>query len=313
MNKIVAFAGGVGGAKLAWGLAQLLSEDEFTVIVNTGDDFIHFGLSISPDIDTVCYTLAGYANPETGWGRQGESWNCLHELEKLGGPNWFNLGDLDLALHLERTHLLQQGWTLTKVTQFLCQKMGVRHSILPMSDQPVRTLVSTEERGILPFQEYFVKYQCQPRMKGVQFQGIESASLSEEGRHALEECETVIFCPSNPWVSISPILQIKGVQSILKTKTVVAVSPIIGGKTVKGPAAKMYSEMGIVPSALAVAQHYENLIQGFVLDIVDKDQMQQVDQCGIIPFAINTLMSDNQTRVALARETLAFAERLKKV
>jgi LPPG:FO 2-phospho-L-lactate transferase len=313
MKKVVALAGGVGGAKLAWGLAQILSKDELTIIVNTGDDFTHLGLDISPDVDTVCYTLANLANPETGWGRQGESWNCLGELKELGGPDWFNLGDLDLALHLERTFLLQQGWSLTAATKYLCEKMGVVHVVLPMSDQQVRTLVSTVERGVLPFQEYFVKYHCEPTMTGVQFQGIESAFLSEQASTALKECDIVIICPSNPWVSISPIIEIKDVKSILSTKTVVAVSPIIGGKTVKGPAAKMYAEMGIVPSAAAVAEQYERLIQGFVLDIVDEDQMQQIRQCGIIPFAVNTLMSDNSTREKLARETLDFAERIKKV
>jgi LPPG:FO 2-phospho-L-lactate transferase len=191
--------------------------------------------------------------------------------------------------------------------------MGVVHVVLPMSDQQVRTLVSTVERGVLPFQEYFVKYHCEPTMTGVQFQGIESAFLSEQASTALKECDIVIICPSNPWVSISPIIEIKDVKSILSTKTVVAVSPIIGGKTVKGPAAKMYAEMGIVPSAAAVAEQYERLIQGFVLDIVDEDQMQQIRQCGIIPFAVNTLMSDNSTREKLARETLDFAERIKKV
>ena len=312
MKKIIALAGGVGGAKLAWGLSQILSENELTIIVNTGDDFTHLGLSISPDIDTVCYTLANLANPDTGWGRTGESWICLNELKRLGGPDWFNLGDLDLALHLHRTSLLQQGWTLTEVTHHLCKKMGVKQAVLPMSDQPVRTMISTDEMGLLPFQEYFVKYQCQPKMKAVEFQGIETARLSEEGQKALEECDLVLICPSNPWVSINPILQIADVKSILSKKTVVAVSPIIGGKTVKGPAAKMYAEMGITPSALAVALHYGNLIKGFVLDFQDENQIQPINQCGIIPLAVNALMSDNPTRILLARETLQFAERLKK-
>ena len=313
MSKVVALAGGVGGAKLAWGLAQVLPQDDLTVIVNTGDDFTHLGLSVSPDVDTVCYTLANLADPETGWGRNGESWNCLGELKKLGGPDWFNLGDLDLALHLERTYLLQQGWTLTAVTRYLYNKMGVVQAVLPMSDQPVHTLVSTIERGVLPFQEYFVKYHCEPTMQGVQFQGIESASLSAEAHEALQNCDIVVICPSNPWVSIRPILAIKEVSSLLKTKIVVAVTPIIGGKTVKGPAAKMYTEMGITPSALAVAKHYGDTIKGFILDNTDEDQMHQIRQCGIIPLTVNTLMSDNSTREYLARETLDFAERIKKV
>jgi len=311
MTKVVALAGGVGGAKLAWGLAQILPPENLTIIVNTGDDFEHLGLNISPDVDTVCYTLGNLSNPETGWGRKIESWNCLNEIKNLGGPVWFNLGDLDISLNMVRTSLLKQGWLLTAVTKYLCQKLGVLHTILPMSDEPVHTLVSTEEMGILPFQEYFVKYQCQPTMKGVQFQGIESATLSTDGQRAIKECELVVICPSNPWVSINPILEIKGVKTLLSTKTVVAVSPIIGGKTVKGPAAKMFAEMGISPSALAVARQYNNLIQGFILDKTDEEQIQPIQQCGIIPLAINTLMSDNPTRVLLARETLAFAERIK--
>jgi LPPG:FO 2-phospho-L-lactate transferase len=311
MTKVVALAGGVGGAKLAWGLAQILPSEDLTIIVNTGDDFEHLGLNISPDVDTVCYTLGNLSNPETGWGRKSESWNCLNEIKNLGGPIWFNLGDLDISLNMVRTSLLKQGWPLTEVTKYLCQKLGVLHPILPMSDEPVRTLVSTEEMGILPFQEYFVKYQCQPTMKGVQFQGIESATLSTDGQRAIEECELVVICPSNPWVSINPILEIKGVKTLLSKKTVVAVSPIIGGKTVKGPAAKMFAEMGISPSALAVARQYKSLIQGFILDKIDEEQIQPIRQCGIIPIAMNTLMSDNPARVKLARETLAFAERIK--
>jgi LPPG:FO 2-phospho-L-lactate transferase len=309
MQKVVALAGGVGGAKLAWGLAQILSPEEFSVIVNTGDDFIHYGLNISPDIDTVSYTLGNLANPDTGWGRNGESWNCLSELKRLGGAAWFNLGDLDLALHLQRTALLQEGKSLTEVTLLLCKKMGVRHAVLPMTDAPVRTLVSTNEMGILSFQEYFVKYQCKPTMNGVRFDGIETAILSGEGRSVLEEADFVVICPSNPWVSVSPILEIADVKNILAKKTVVAVSPIIGGKTVKGPAAKMYSEMGIIPSALAVAQHYGKLIQGIVIDKVDENQEKLIRQCGIIPIAENTLMSDNSTRINLARLTVAFAQR----
>lgn len=312
MKKVVALAGGVGGAKLAWGLAQLLSPEELTVIVNTGDDFSHFGLAISPDVDTVCYTLANLANPTTGWGRENETWNCLAELKTLGGSDWFNLGDHDLALHLMRTSFLQQGMMLTEVTQILCEKLGVKHPVLPMTDSPVHTFVSTLERGVLPFQEYFVKYQCAPTMTGVNFEGIEAAKLSAAGQAALESCDTVVICPSNPWVSIQPILGIAGVRVLLRQKQVAAVSPIIGGKTVKGPAAKMYAEMGITPSALAVAQHYQGLIQGLMIDKVDEMQIPQILQCGIIPIAENTLMSDNRTRVDLAKQVLAFCERLKK-
>jgi LPPG:FO 2-phospho-L-lactate transferase len=190
--------------------------------------------------------------------------------------------------------------------------MGVFHPVLPMTDSPVHTFVSTVERGVLPFQEYFVKYQCAPTMKGVNFEGIETASLSAAGKFALDACDTVVICPSNPWVSISPILEIQGVKESLLRKTVVAVSPLIGGKTVKGPAAKMYAEMGIMPSAVAIAHHYEGLIQGLIIDKVDEDQIPQIRQCGIIPIAENTLMSDNQKRIDLAKQVHAFCERLKK-
>lgn len=312
MKKIVALAGGVGGAKLAWGLAQLLGPEELAVIVNTGDDFVHLGLSISPDVDTVCYTLANLANPLTGWGRNNETWNTLTELKRLGAPDWFNLGDLDLALHLLRTDLLRSGKTLTEATHIICNRLGVAHRVFPMSDSPVHTIVATQEKGDLPFQEYFVKYQCQPQMRSVRFEGIDQASLSTEAAEWLRECDWVIFCPSNPWVSISPVLTVPGVQAIIETKNVIAVSPIIGGQTVKGPAAKMYQEMGITPSARAVAEHYGKLLRGFILDSVDKEQATLIDQCGIIPLVTNTLMSDNQSRIELAKKTLSFAEKVEK-
>ena len=311
--KVIALAGGVGGAKMAWGLAQLLEVDQLSIIVNTGDDFEHLGLSISPDVDTVCYTLAGLANPLTGWGRIEETWNCFSELKKLGGPDWFGLGDKDLALHLERTQLLKQGKTLSEVTSYLANGMGIKHQVIPMSDQPVRTIVNTKEFGELPFQEYFVKHHCEPTMLSCRFDGIEKARLTESGRKSLESADVIIFCPSNPWVSIDPILEIEIVKQIISEKVAIAVSPIIGGKAIKGPAAKMYMEMGIVPSALAVAEHYNGLIRGIVIDNIDKNQMQQISRCGIIPIATQTIMSDNQTRETLARETILFAERFKKV
>lgn len=311
--KVVALAGGVGGAKLAWGLAQILDANQLSIIVNTGDDFEHMGLFISPDLDTVCYTLAGLANPQTGWGRIDETWNCFSELKKLEGPEWFSLGDKDLAQHLERTHLLKQGKTLSEATSHLCGMMGIQHQVIPMSDQLVRTIINTKEFGELAFQEYFVKMQCQPTMLNCRFEGITDAKLTELGRGVLEDADLVIICPSNPWVSIDPILGIENVRRIVTEKVALAVSPIIGGKAIKGPAAKMYMEMGIIPSALAAAEHYRGLIKGIVIDNIDKNQMQQISRCGIIPIATQTIMSDNQTRETLARETILFAERFKKV
>lgn len=308
--KIVALAGGVGGAKLAWGLAQVLGKDDLTIIVNTGDDFIHLGLNISPDIDTVCYTLANLSNPVTGWGRHNESFYCLEELKKFNAPGWFNLGDKDLALHLVRTELMKNGWTLSKVTSYLCEIMGIQHPVIPMSDRPVSTLVHTKELGVLPFQEYFVKYQCQPTMTGVDFEGIQLADFPEAAVKAVNKADAIIICPSNPWVSISPIIEIPGFKPLVTNKTIVAVSPIIGGKTVKGPAAKMFSEMGIEPSATSVAKFYGNLIKGIVIDNVDKEQVHEIERCGIIPIAVNTLMSDNSIRIDLAKEVLSFTEKL---
>lgn len=313
MTRVVALAGGVGGAKLVWGLSRIIGKDDLTIIVNTGDDFEHLGVNISPDLDTVCYSLAGLANPMTGWGREGETWNCLEELKRLGAPDWFNLGDKDLALHLERTRQLQAGSTLSAVTESLCAKMGIDHSVLPMSDDPVRTKIVTREMGTLPFQEYFVKQQCRPTMTKCYFEGINSAKLTQKGRKALEEAELVIICPSNPWVSIDPILGIEDTRQLLASKTIVAVSPIIGGKTVKGPAAKMYMEMGIEPSALAVAKHYQGLIKGIVIDTIDKNLMQAINQCGIMSIDKQTLMSDNKDRERLARETVFFSKQINKV
>ncbi len=296
--KIVALAGGVGGAKLAHGLAQCLPPEELTVIVNTGDDFEHFGLHISPDLDTVCYTLAGLANLETGWGRTGETWQAMDNLARLGAPGWFHLGDQDLATHLERTRRMQAGQTLSAVTRDFCKQWDVKQVVLPMSDWPVQTVVETDE-GDLPFQEYFVHRQCEPAVRGFRFEGIELARPAPGISEALEDAEAVVICPSNPWVSIDPILKV--VREI--TKPVFAVSPIIGGHAVKGPAAKMYAEMGIEPSALAVADHYRNILCGFVLDQKDQDYEAAV---GLPALVTDTLMNSIADRVRLAQELLVF-------
>jgi LPPG:FO 2-phospho-L-lactate transferase len=206
MKNIVAFAGGVGGAKLAWGLAQVLSKEELTIIVNTGDDFEHLGLWISPDIDTVTYTLAGLANPITGWGRVDETWNCLETLKEFKSAHWFGLGDRDLALHLTRTEMLRNGKSLTEVTTKITEALGIKHSIIPATDERVPTLIHSKEMGLLSFQEYFVKFQCQPTMIKCEFSGINKAKLTQKCRSALEKSDAIIFCPSNPWVSLSPFL-----------------------------------------------------------------------------------------------------------
>jgi LPPG:FO 2-phospho-L-lactate transferase len=307
--KVVALAGGVGGAKLVDGLAQILPAGEVTVIVNTGDDFEHLGIWVCPDLDTVCYTLAGIANPETGWGRADESWRVLESLEKLGGPNWFRLGDQDLATHLERTRRLKQGQTLTQVTQVFCEAWGINQIVLPMSDNPVSTQVATDH-GVLPFQEYFVRQKCQSEVRGFSFNGIEDARPAPGSLEAIKEADFIVICPSNPWVSIDPILAVPDFRKNMKTKCVIGVSPIIGGRAVKGPLAKMYWELGIQPSALAVAQHYRGLISGFVFDMVDKDQEQAIRDLGIETLVTATLMKTSQDRRTLAKDAIAFGEQI---
>jgi len=319
--NIVALAGGVGGAKLADGLAQILPPENLTIIVNTGDDFAHWGLNISPDLDTVCYTLAGLANPLTGWGRMEETWNVFEQMERLGAENWFRLGDSDLATHLERTRRLRSGEPLSSITRDFCARWGIRHAILPMSDDPVATMVDTVEFGELPFQEYFVHQHCEPRVKGFRFDGIENAQPAPGVMKAIGAADAVVFCPSNPWVSIDPILKTlesggsppvfpKTSSSKLPDSIIVAVSPIIGGETVKGPAAKMYQELGIEPSALAVARHYrESLLTGFILDDVDAGLVESVRAMGIHPFSTKTLMKSPEDRHNLAQDVLNFIER----
>ena len=308
--KIVALAGGVGGAKFAHGLAQILPPEDLTIIVNTGDDFEHYGLYICPDLDTVSYTLAGIANPATGWGRVNESWNVIENASRLGGPAWFRLGDQDLGTHLERTRRLKEGQTLSQVTKDFCEAWGIQQSILPMSDQPVRTIVEAEE-GDLAFQEYFVHRRCEPRVRGFRFEGIESAAPAPGAREAIQSADAVIICPSNPWVSIDPILRVISPQLLGGNPGVrfFAISPIIGGQTVKGPAAKMYRELGIEPSALAVARHYCDLATGFVLDHVDRQLEGEIMSLGMRTFVTNTLMNSHDDRKQFALEVLDFIGR----
>lgn len=311
--KIAALAGGVGGAKLAHGLAQILPPDQLTVIVNTGDDFDHFGLRICPDLDTVCYTLAGLANPATGWGRACESWAVFDALRLLGGPDWFRLGDQDLATHIERTRRLAGGDSLTSITRDFCAAWGVQHPILPVTDHDLRTWVETEEQGWLPFQEYFVKAGCQPTVRGFRFAGADTAEPSAAVCAALEDADWVIICPSNPWVSIGPLLALPRVRALVQQKPVAAVSPIIGGKALKGPAAKMYRELGIAPSALAVAQQYaQDLQRGnkehphfvFCIDTIDHALAVHIQENGGEVLISDTVMRSTDDRRRLAQTLL---------
>ncbi len=305
--KVVALAGGVGGAKLADGLQSVLPPGDLTVIVNTGDDFEHLGLKICPDVDTVCYNLAGLNNPETGWGRRDESWHVFQAVKQLGGPDWFALGDQDLATHLERTRRLQAGEPLSAITADFCRRWGVTASVLPMSDQPVPTIVLTEE-GDLAFQEYFVARRCEPKVTGFRFENILQAAPAPGVLEAIAAAEVVVICPSNPWVSVDPILGVPGIRAALMEKKVVAVSPIVGGQAIKGPAAKMYAELEIKPSAAAVARHFGGLLSGFVLDQVDEILTKDI---GIPTLITGTIMMEREQRTALAEEVLSFARGIK--
>ena len=307
--NVVALAGGVGGAKLADGLAQVLPTEELTIIVNTGDDFEHLGLYICPDLDTVCYTLAGIANPATGWGRQGETWGALETLGQLNGPTWFRLGDHDLGLHLERTRRKRAGQPLSQITDHICEALGVKTKVLPMSDEATPTWVDTDE-GELPFQEYFVHRHCHPRVTGFRFQGIERARPAPGVLESLQAADLVVICPSNPWVSVDPILAVPGMRKAVEARPVVAVSPIIGGQAVKGPAAKMYAELGIQPSALSVARHFGNLLTGFVLDRLDEGQADDIIQMDIHTLVTGILMKTPADRRRLGKEVVDFGSRL---
>jgi LPPG:FO 2-phospho-L-lactate transferase len=307
--RITALAGGVGGARLAHGLAQALPPEDLTVVVNTGDDFEHLGLYICPDLDTVCYTLANLSNPATGWGRAGETWQALETLGTLGGPTWFHVGDRDLGLHLERSRRRHLGQPLSQITRHFCRALGIRACVLPMTDDNTSTWVYTKD-GELPFQEYFVRRQCQPQVTGFRFEGIESACPAPGVLDALGGADLVVICPSNPWVSIDPILGVPGIREVVEAQKVVAVTPIIGGQTVKGPAAKMFAELGIIPSAYAVARHYESLLSGFVLDQVDAGMAGSIEASEIHTFVTDTLMKTPLDRFRLAKEVIDFGSHL---
>jgi LPPG:FO 2-phospho-L-lactate transferase len=304
--NVVALAGGVGGAKLAHGLAMVLPPESLTVVVNTGDDFEHLGFHISPDVDTVMYTLAGVANAETGWGLAGETWSFLDALARLGGEAWFRLGDRDLATHVERRRRLDAGQSLTEVTHGLCAALGVRAAVLPMSDDRLRTLVQTDE-GELGFQEYFVHRQCRPRVTGFVFDGVDRARPTAQVVQALTAADLVILCPSNPFVSLGPILALPGVKELVRARLTLAVSPIVGGQALKGPAGKMLSELGLERSAVAVAHYYEGLLHGFVLDSLDEALSAEVRGQGLRVLVTDTIMRSDAGRAHLAQQVLEFA------
>jgi LPPG:FO 2-phospho-L-lactate transferase len=310
-GHIVALSGGVGGAKLAHGLSLALPPEELSIIVNTGDDFRHLGLHIAPDLDSVLYALAGWSDPARGWGRRDETWTFMEALKGLGGEVWFQLGDGDLAIHVERSWRLAQGAGLSEVTAHLCRALGIATRVLPMSDDAVRTRVRTAE-GWLDFQEYFVHRRCKPAVREFLFAGAETARAQPDALAALErrDLRAVIICPSNPFVSVEPILAVPGLRAAIRQSQapVVAVTPIIGGKAIKGPAAKMMSELGLDVSGAAVARRYAGLIDGFVIDRSDEfpDPLP-----GVTFFSAATLMNSTADRLRLARAVLQAADTLR--
>jgi LPPG:FO 2-phospho-L-lactate transferase len=305
-GRIVVLVGGVGGAKLAHGLAQILTPGQLTIIVNTGDDFWHYGLRVCPDMDTVMYTLSGLVDKTNGWGVAGDTRAMLGALRRYGEDTWFGLGDQDIATHLLRTQALQRGERLTLIMRRLTSALGIPHPILPMTDAPVATRVDTVEYGELEFQEYFVRYRWQPTMKGIRFDGVDAASLSPEVSEALAQADAILFGPSNPWLSIAPILSVPGMREALTARNVprVAVTPIVDGQAIKGPAAKLMAELGYQVSPHTVADYYGNVINGFVYDKRDA----ALDLKGVRATTLDTVMQTEQDRARLALEVLNWLE-----
>jgi LPPG:FO 2-phospho-L-lactate transferase len=308
-GRVVALCGGVGGAKLAAGLARVLKE-RLVVVVNTADDFEHLGLAISPDIDTVLYTLGGRADKERGWGRAEESWRFLSALGELGGETWVQLGDLDLALHVLRTQGLRAGRPLTAIVAEVARRFDIRSTILPMSDDPICTIVETPE-GDLAFQRYFVERRCAPEVLRIRFDGASEARTSVQVREALEApgLRAIVICPSNPYLSVDPILATPNIRKLIEATQapVVAVSPIIGGAAVKGPTTKIMRELGAPATSQTIAQHYRGLIDGLVIDEADAAER---DLPEVAVKVTRTLMQNDADRDRLAAETLAFADEL---
>jgi LPPG:FO 2-phospho-L-lactate transferase len=307
-KNVVILVGGVGGAKLAHGLAQILHPGRLTVIVNTGDDLWLYGLRVCPDLDTVMYTLGGLVNKDNGWGVAGDTFDTLSAMKRYGEETWFGIGDKDFATHLLRTKALLAGDSLTQVTHKLTTALGIRHTILPMTDATVATKVMTVEQGELDFQVYFVRYRWQPTVKSVRFDGIEGAAVSPEAQRAIASADVILFGPSNPWLSIAPILAVPGMRDRLIARDVprVALSPIVGGEAIKGPAAKMMAEMGYTVNAAAVAAYYAGVINGFVYDERDAGSL---NISGLRATTFDTIMKTDEDRVVLARRMLDWIGR----
>jgi len=308
--KYLALTGGVGGAKLALGLAQILPPAQLAFLVNTGDDFSHLGLHVSPDLDTLMYALSGESNPDTGWGRREESWRFIETLRALGGESWFNLGDRDLAVHVLRTERLRAGATLSEVTRELNAALGTQHPIWPMSDSPVPTIVQTPD-GPLAFQHYFVRDRCAPPVTGFEFRGVAEASPPPAVLDWLADpaLAGIFICPSNPFVSVDPILAVPGLRAALRrcAAPVIAVSPIVAGLAIKGPTAKMMAELAVPSTAVAVAEHYRDLLDGYVIDEADAALLEPLKAAGFAAIAAPTVMLTLADKVRLAELVCEFA------
>ena len=307
MDNVLALAGGVGGSKLVVGLSNVVPTDKLTVVVNTGDDDRFHGLHVSPDIDTVMYALAGMTNETTGWGLNGDSFRTLERLQVYGADVWFQLGDLDLATHIRRTELLDDGATLAEVTKLLCMSIGIKQNIAPMTDGRVRTVIDTDQ-GLLSFQEYFVKNKCIPAVRSLRFEGAESCTSSPALDHALDKCDILVICPSNPFLSVRPILAIPGVKVKIQdfNGVRVVVSPIVNGKAIKGPAGKMLEELGYNSSAVGVAQQYKGLCDIFVIDRQDIDLATQIESLGLQVLVADTVMANKFDKIKLAEDILGM-------
>lgn len=312
-KRILAITGGVGGAKLSLGLAKILGSEELAFVVNSADDFRHLGFHVSPDIDTLVYTLSGTANTDTGWGRCNEGWLFMQALKELGGETWFALGDKDLAMHVERTRLLAEGRSLSEVTKHLASALGIHFPIFPMCDERFRTLVETD-KGVLDFQTYFVRERCEPTVRGFIYDGAGDSSLNPELLAWVDEAPPsgIILCPSNPYVSIDPILKVNGMRDFLQDcpAPVVAVSPVVAGQAIKGPTVKMMRELGVPRTAESVAAYYADFLDGFVLDTDDEEQALRIQALGLQTTVTPTVMRSLDDRIALARDCLDFVDQL---
>ncbi|MCH9016621.1 MAG: 2-phospho-L-lactate transferase [Chloroflexi bacterium] len=306
---VLALAGGVGGAKLALGLARCLAPGDLVICVNTGDDETFHGLHVSPDLDTMMYTLSGLSNQQTGWGVAGDTFTALEMLGKFGVDTWFNLGDRDLATHIRRTQLLGEGRTLSEVTAELNRSLGVTHQVIPMSDDPVKTVLSTDE-GELPMQRYFVGRRAEPKVSGVRYLGAETATAAPGLQSALARAGMLVLCPSNPYLSLGPILALPGVRQRMRAfpGKKVCVSPIVGGDAVKGPAGKIMAELGKEVSCIEIAREYRDICDVFVMDDQDRALASEIEEMGITPLVTSTIMENEEDKIALAREILALAD-----